>query len=172
MTKLNRMTNPENIEAVKNLIDEALKKMGFSDFSLGVREESGPDGENLIFNIGTQESDLLIGQYGINLRALQHVVRAMARKKTEERLRFSVDVNDYRKQKIGSLEELAKSLARQAIIEKRPVIMRPMSAYERRIVHMALSGNSQIKTESIGEGEERKVVIKPVGSLENADGSF
>jgi spoIIIJ-associated protein len=163
------MTKSENIEAIKNLIEESLKKMGFSDFSLGIREEAGPDGEDLIFNIGTQESDLLIGQYGTNLRSLQHVIRAMARKRTEERLRFSIDINDYRKQKIDSLEELAKSLARQAIIEKRPVVMRPMSAYERRIVHMALSGNDQIKTESIGEGEERKVVIKPVGSLESAE---
>lgn len=170
MNNSNRMTNPENIEAIKKLIEESLKKMGFSDFNLGIREEAGPDGEDLIFNIGTQESDLLIGQYGINLRSFQHVIRAMARKKTEEKLRFSVDVNDYLKQKVGSLEELAKSLARQAIIEKRPVVMRPMSAYERRIVHMTLSGNDQIKTESIGEGEERKVVVKPVGSLESAEG--
>lgn len=162
------MTKPENIETIKNLIEETLEKMGFQGFTIGIREEAGPDGENLVFNISTEESDLLIGQYGINLRSLQHVLRAMARKKTEEKLRFSVDINNYRKQKVGSLEELAKNLARQAIIEKRPVIMRPMSAYERRIVHMALSENGQIKTESIGEGEERKVVIKPVGSLEGA----
>ncbi len=161
------MTKPENIEVIKKLISESLKKMGFSDFTLSVREEAGPDGEDLVFNIQTEDSDILIGQYGINLRSFQHILRAMVRKTTEERLRFSVDVNDYRKQKIGSLEEFAKSLARQAIIEKRPVIMRPMSAYERRIVHMTLSENNQIKTESIGGGEERKVVIKPVGSLEN-----
>lgn len=157
---------PENIEMLKSLIDETLRKMTFADFSLGAREETGPDGENIVFNIETKESDIIIGQYGANLRALQHILRVMARKKTEERLRFSVDVNDYRRQKLGSLTELARSLARQAIADKRPVVMRPLSAYERRIVHMELAPNDQVQTESIGEGEERKVVIKPVGSIE------
>lgn len=157
---------PENVEILKKLISETLEKMTFSDFTLGIREEAGPDGENVIFNIGTKESDLLIGQHGANLRSLQHVLRAMARKISEEKLRFSVDVNDYRREKLGSLTELARSLARQAIADQRPVVLRPMSAYERRIVHLELAENGQVKTESIGEGEERKVVIKPIGSIE------
>ena len=53
-------------------------------------------------------------------------------------------------------------MAEKAINEKREVIMRPMSPYERRLVHMELSGNEKIKTESIGEGEERQVVIRPI----------
>ena len=163
------MTKSENVEMLKGLIEETLKKMSFNEFTLGVREETGPDGENLIFNIETKESDLLIGQYGVNLRSLQHILRAMARKKNDEKLHFSIDVNDYRKQKISSLEELAQSLARQAIIEKRPVVLRPMSAYERRVVHVALSENNQIRTESIGEGDDRKVVIRPIGSLEETN---
>lgn len=151
---------------IKNLIEETLEKMTFSDFSLEVREESGPDGDNVVFNVGTRESDILIGQHGANLFSLQHLLRAMARKKTDERLAFSVDVNGYRRQKMESLAELARGLARQAIVDKRPTVLRPMGAYERRIVHMELAGNDQVKTESIGEGEERKVVIKPVGSVE------
>ena len=63
------------------------------------------------------------------------------------------------------------SLARQAISDKRPVVLRAMSAYERGIVHMELAGNEQVKTESIGEGEERKVVIKPIGSIEQGNNS-
>ncbi|MDP1845655.1 MAG: R3H domain-containing nucleic acid-binding protein [Candidatus Moranbacteria bacterium] len=165
------MTKPENTEMIKGLIDETLKKMSFDDFILGVREETGSDGENLIFNIETKDSDLLIGQYGANLRSLQHILRAIARKKTEEKMRFSIDVNDYLKQKIGSLEDLAQNLARQAVVEKRPVVLRPMNAYERRVVHLALSGNNQIRTESIGEGEERKVVIRPVENIEQENTS-
>lgn len=156
---------------LKNLIKETLEKMTFSDFTLGIQEETGPDGENLVFNISSRESDLLIGQYGVNLRALQHILRAIARRKTEEKLKFSVDVNDYHRDKIGSLEELARSLAQQAINDKRPVVLRPMTAYERRIIHLVLSENDQVQTESIGEGEERKVVIKPVGSIEQDDNS-
>jgi spoIIIJ-associated protein len=160
------MAEQKNIEMLKNLIQETLEKMTFSDFTIGLKEESGPDGENLYFNISSQESDLLIGQHGANLRAFQHIIRAMARKKTEEKLRFSVDVNNYRKEKEGSLEELARSLAKQAADEKRPIVMRPMSAYERRIVHLTLSENTLVQTESIGEGEDRKVVIRPIGSIE------
>src|SRR4030042_2830602 len=160
------MVKPENAEMLKNLIKETLEKMTFTDFTVGVREEVGIEGENLILNIGSKESDLLIGQHGMNLRALQHIIRAISRRKTEEKLRFSLDVNDYRKEKEGSLAELARNLARQAAREKRPVVLRPMGAHERRIIHMELAGNDQVKTESIGEGEERKVVIRPVGSLE------
>jgi len=159
---------PGNVEMLKKLISETLEKMTFSDFTLGTREEAGPDGENIVFNIGTNESDLLIGQYGTNLQSLQHILRAMARRISEEKLRFSVDVNDYRREKLGSLAELARSLARQAIADRRPVILRPMSAYERRIVHLELAENEQVKTESVGEGEERKVVIKPIGSIEES----
>jgi spoIIIJ-associated protein len=156
---------PENVEMLKSLVKEILEKMTFSDFSLSVKEEAGPDGENVFLNISSKESDLLIGQYGINLRSLQHILRAMARKKTEERLNFSVDVNDYRQEKMKSILDLARGFARQAVADGRPVVMRPMSAYERRIVHMDLAGNDQVRTESVGEGEERKVVIKPVGSV-------
>lgn len=163
------MVKPENTEMLKNLIKETLEKMTFSDFTIGIREEAGLEGENLVFNIGSEGSDLLIGQHGVNLRALQHIIRAIARRKTEEKLRFSLDINDYRKEKEGSLVDLARNLAQQAAREKRPVVLRPMGAYERRIIHMELAGNDQVKTESIGEGEERKVVIKPVGSIEQGD---
>lgn len=151
---------------LKKLVGETLEKMTFSGFTLGARIEEAPGGENVVFNVETHESDLLIGQYGVNLQSLQHVLRAMARKKTDERLNFSVDVNNYRRQKKESLVQLARSFARQAVADGRPVILRPMSAYERRIVHMELAGDEQVKTESIGEGEERKVIIKPVGSIE------
>ena len=162
------MVNPEKVTIIKDLISETLKKMTFEDFEINERTETGLNGESVAFNIKARESDLLIGQYGINLRALQHLLRAMARKKIEDKISFSVDINNYYQQKIDSLAQIAKSAARQAIETKRPAVLRPMGAYERRIVHMTLAENTEVKTESIGEGEERKVVIKPVGSIESA----
>lgn len=164
------MAKSENIKILKEIVNETLKKMTFENFTIGERIDFGSEGENTVFNIASGESDLLIGQYGANLRALQHILRAMARKKIDERMHFSVDVNDYSRQKIGSLEEVAKSMARQAIEAKRPMVLRPMSAYERRIVHMTLAENTEVKTESIGEDEDRKVVIKPIGSIESGNG--
>jgi len=161
------MDKQENGKMLKNIIREMLEKMTFSDFTVNIRQEAGLDGENIVCNIISRDSDLLIGQYGVNLRALQHILRALARKKTDEKLKFSVDVNDYNKSKISSLEELARNMAQQAVNDKRPAVLRPMSAYERRIIHMVLSENDQVQTESIGEGEDRKVVIKPVGNVES-----
>lgn len=163
------MVKTETVELLKVLIAEILKKMGFENFTLGTRTDTSLEGENLIFNVGTNEADILIGQQGANLRALQHILRAIARRKTEDRLRFSLDINDYCKEKAESLADLANSMARQALEEKRSVVLRPMSAYERRIIHLTLSENKDIKTESLGEGEERKVVIKPVGNIESGE---
>ena len=64
-----------------------------------------------------------------------------------------------------SLGKLAHNIAEQVLREKRAITLRPMSSYERRIVHMELSANPQIKTESIGEGAERKVIISPLNSF-------
>jgi spoIIIJ-associated protein len=83
----------------------------------------------------------------------------------ENTTHFILDVNSYLQDKNKSIINLAKSLAQQAVSEKRAVVMRPMSAYERRIVHMELAHNDKITTESMGEGEDRRVVIRPVDLL-------
>lgn len=147
-------------EIIKETVKELVNKMGF-DSEVEIKEQSSEDGETIICNIKTADSNFLIGQYGVNLQALQHVARLLVRKKTEEKVSFTVDVNSYREEKNTSIEKMAEDLAGQAIREKRAVVMRPMSPYERRLVHLVLSKNSRIKTESIGEGEDRKVVIKP-----------
>lgn len=154
------MENNEIENLIKGTIEELIAKMGiFSEVE--IKKNSEEDGSELIFNIKTNESNFLIGQYGVNLQSLQHLARLLVRKKTEEKINFLVDVNSYRQEKNKSVENLAKEAAAQAIREKRAVILRPMSSYERRIVHLELAENSQIKTESVGEGENRKIVIKP-----------
>lgn len=163
------MTNQEKSELLTNSTKELLEKMTFGDFEISVAEENNADGENMIVNIETPESNLLIGQYGTTLKAFQHILRLMVRRQTEDKFKFLLDVNGYLRQKTESLSEVAKSAARQAISEMKPVVLRPMSAYERRLVHLELDGNENIRTESIGEGEDRKVVIKPVGDLEKLE---
>lgn len=147
-------------EIVEKSIKELVEKMGV-DCEIESKEVAQEEGENLICNIKTQESNYLIGQYGINLQALQHIARIIIRKKTENRINFILDVNSYRQEKNESVFALAKNMAEQAIRENRAIVLRPMSPYERRLVHLGLSENDQVKTESIGEGEDRRVVIKP-----------
>ena len=83
-----------------------------------------------------------------------------------EKIRFILDVNSYRQQKNHSVIEQALNAADEAIAQHRAVIMKPMSNYERRIVHLELLKNSEVTTESIGEGEERKIVVKPADMID------
>lgn len=152
----------EQNETVKEIIEKLLKMMGF-DATVEIENSPESDDDGTVCNILTKDdSNLLIGQYGANLQALQHIARLLVRKSMPEKARFLIDINSYRKEKNASVLEAAKEAAQQAILEKRAVVMKPMSNYERRIVHMELSKDSRIATESIGEGDGRKVVIKPV----------
>ncbi len=154
------------VEAIiKTTVKELLEKMGFDcELSLTCEtetEDAGTEKENIVCDIKTTESNFLIGQYGVNLQSLQHIARVLIRKKIEDRINFVLDVNSYRKEKNLSIITMAKNSADQALNEKRAVVLRPMSSYERRLVHMELSKNTEVVTESVGEGEDRKIVIKP-----------
>lgn len=146
------------IEAVAK---DITKMMGF-DCTVSVDEMEDENGTNIICNITTKsDSNFLIGQNGDNLQALQHLVRLVVRNQSDEMVKFTVDVNSYKKEKNDSIVYLAKDMAKKAIDERKAVVLRPMSAYERRLVHMELSENKKVITESLGEGEDRKIVIKP-----------
>ena len=154
----------KEIKSVEKIAEECvrelLEKMGFSG-ETSVEKSVEEERTKIVVNIQAGDSNFLIGQYGANLDALQHLARVMARKRTEERIDLVVDVNSYRREKSDSIVKMAENLAAEALAENRAVALRPMSPYERRLVHMALSQNEKVKTESVGEGEDRKIVIKP-----------
>ncbi|MFA5993516.1 MAG: R3H domain-containing nucleic acid-binding protein [Parcubacteria group bacterium] len=149
-------------DLIQAVVSELLLKMGFScEIEIIKEYDLEQDKENIVCNIKTDESNFLIGQYGINLQSLQHIARILIRRKTEERTNFIVDVNSYRKEKNSSIILIAKNIAEQVVREQKVIALRPMSPYERRLVHMELSKNIAVVTESVGEGEERKIIIKP-----------
>jgi spoIIIJ-associated protein len=144
------------------IVKELIEKMGFVA-TTEVRRGEEDDKDMIICDIKTDDSNFLIGQYGLNLQSLQHLARVIIRKRIDEPVNFILDVNLYRQEKNDSIIRLAKNLAQEALMEKKEVVMRPMTAYERRIVHMELSKNDQIETKSIGEGESRRIVIRSLG---------
>ncbi len=164
------MEQKELEQLIKETVEELVQKMGFPS-KVEIQRTSGEQEgiEGIVCNIQNEESSFLIGQYGVNLQSLQHIARVILRKKTDEKINFIVDVNSYRQEKSSAVEKLARETAAQVIREKRPIILRAMSSYERRIIHVELSKNSQVKTESIGEGEERKVIVKPAPYYTNED---
>lgn len=160
MEKQEQQQDVEQI--IKSSIQELLEKMGFKGEIETVKGGESEEGA-MIFNIKTNEPTYLIGQYGSNLQSLQHIARILVRKKVAEKTNFILDVNSYQQEKGGVIVKLAKEAAERCLLEKRAIVLRPMTAYERRLVHMELSKRDDVITESVGDGEGRKVVIKPVG---------
>ncbi len=102
---------------------------------------------------------LLIGRRGETLAALQLLVNLIVSHRTKHRLRIIVDAENYRQRREENLRSLALRVAQQVRTYRRSIALEAMPPYERRIVHIALSDSKDISTESIGEGEERRVVI-------------
>jgi spoIIIJ-associated protein len=149
---------------IKKTIEELITKMGFTG---EVTITDSGEVDSVTCDITTDvDSNFLIGQHGINLQALQHLARLIVRKHIPEKIRFTLDINKYRQQKNQTITEQARTAAREAISQGRSIFMDPMTTYERRIVHLELSKNSEVTTESVGEGEARKIVIKPAGLID------
>lgn len=102
---------------------------------------------------------LLIGRRGETLAALQLLVNLIVSHRTRHRMRIIVDAENYRERREENLRSLAQRVAQQVRNYRRSIALEAMPPYERRIVHIALSESNDISTESIGEGEERRVVI-------------
>jgi len=150
------------LEFIKKTIKETLEKLGVKG-----EIELMETGEGSRFLIKTREGALLIGENGQNLSALNHIVRKITDKnlKTDsqeaERIIFSLDVNDYQAKKIEDLKNLARLSAQRVRYFKKEIAMRPMTSFERRVIHSVLTECPDITTESIGEEPNRKVVVKP-----------
>ncbi|MFC1645397.1 protein jag [Patescibacteria group bacterium] len=150
------------MDIVEKSVSGLLDIMGF-EYSIDIKKNKDKDGEIFFYNITLDtNSNLLIGQHGINLDALQHIVRILVRKSDSNSIRFILDINSYRVEKNKTVIEYAKLLAQRVIEGGQPITTRPMTAYERRLVHIELEKNNQVETESIGDSKERRVIIKPV----------
>ncbi|MBU2579661.1 KH domain-containing protein [Patescibacteria group bacterium] len=149
------MTNTNNI--IKETVEELLRKMSFE----GEVDIDSFNKDDVLANIQTKQAGYLIGQSGANLDALQFLARIVVNKRNEEPIHFILDVNSYRKSRIESLRDLANNIAQKTLSDQVSVTLRPMPAYERRIIHLVLAENLDISTESVGEGAERRIVVKP-----------
>ncbi len=104
----------------------------------------------------------LIGPQGAHLESLQHIVRCVLRRHLDATTHISVDVNGYRSRREKSLLGLAEEVARKAQKTGRPITLDPMNALDRRTIHTALALHKEVSTESMGDGRDRRVVVRPV----------
>jgi spoIIIJ-associated protein len=141
------------VEVIQHILD------GFG-LESNIDEYEGDEGE-VILDIVGGELGILIGRHGKSLEALQTLVSAIANKKLGQRYPVMVDVEGYRARRRVKLEEMARQAAERATRQHRPVKLRPMSAYERKVVHVALRNDRRVETQSEGEDPFRQVVVKP-----------
>ena len=114
--------------------------------------------------IKSPDSALLIGAHGQTLSALDHLVRAFVFRQTpaDQLLpEIHVDVEGYKQRQIDEIVTLATQTADHVTTTHQPEVLRPMSGYERRIIHMTLADRADVVTESIGDGLARRIVVKP-----------
>ena len=113
------------------------------------------------FAISTTEAQLLIGEGGTRLMALNLLMKRIVEKKFGESAPiFMLDINDFQKKHIDEVRAKAHMLAERARYFKSTVEMDPMSSYERMIIHSEFADAVDIMTESMGMGRERRIVLK------------
>ncbi len=151
--------------AAKVALEEILKRMKLkahvelrSDVQ---QDEAESDIPPIALDVDGEDLGILIGRRGETLAALQYILRLIVAHQQKARVPLTVDVEGYKQRRYGSLRELALRLAQKAVSTRQSMTLEPMPADERRIVHLALSVNPDVVTQSIGEGELRKVVIMP-----------
>ncbi len=149
--------NQQNLEEIKKITEEFFKKTTFS-----VEIEILPQEElTLSINLKTAEPQILIGEKGQTLAEIQHLLKAILKRKIKESFYLNLDISDYKKKKIEYLKELAHSTADEVALIKEEKSLASMPAYERRIIHLELAERKDVITESVGTEPERRVVIRP-----------
>ena len=154
-------------EVAKGVLEALLTMMGVTASVVPqvrpiVEEEKGATAP-IAFDIEGDDLGILIGRRGQTLSCLQYIVRLIVGHQTEAWMPIIVDVEGYKQRRYEALRALAWRMAEQVKARGVPFTLEPMSAYERRIVHLALVDHPDVTTQSIGEGEARKVVILPKG---------
>ena len=150
------ITKSELNKEIKDFLYKTVKDMGF-DCNIETKTRD----TQLIYNIISATSSVLIGKNGKTIDALQTLASQMVSTKYNTFYKFTVDVNDYKNQRKSRLEKLAKYTAKDVAKSKQPVSLEPMNSYERRIIHNVLTNSKDVITQSEGEEPNRYVIIKP-----------
>jgi spoIIIJ-associated protein len=156
-------TDDELVAMSSELLAKLVNLMGFeAEIAASWQEPDEEDNQPyLLLDIRGDDLGALIGRRGETLASLQYLLRLMVNQRLRQWKNIVVDVEQYKRRRVNQLTQLAQRMAQQVIDTDRSVTLEPMPANERRIIHLALRDDPQVFTESIGEGERRKVSIMP-----------
>ena len=132
-----------------------------SFFGLNTQVDATHDDEVIQLNVpSTAMNGFLIGQHGDTMRSLQYIVSTALKNQGHEFWRVNVDIAGYKQQRADRLSEVAEEWVAKVKSSGEPMELKPMNAADRRIIHK-LADESGLMTESVGEGRDRRVVLKP-----------
>ncbi len=147
----------DGLSVAKKTLEELLKLFPMENFTVEAESSNG----KILLQIKGEKAGIIIGKGGRTLDALEFIVNKIVNKKLEKKFRIVVDFEQYRKKKEEYLKKLALSLAERAKKTKKPALTIPLTAKERRIIHLALKEDRMLETKTIGEGDLKKVMIIP-----------
>jgi len=165
--------SPGNIEELSETVNRVLERLldllGIDGSIMphpvpvfeGEVEEGEGTGAPVSVNIEGDDLGILIGRRGQTLASLQYIVRLIVGHQRETWVPITIDVEGYKRRRYDGLQSFARQMAEQVKSREVPFNLEPMSAYERRLVHLILADDPEVTTESIGQGESRRVVILP-----------
>ena len=147
----------EEIQIAKELTIGLLERMGVKTEVEGFFKEG-----NLCLEIKGDQEGILIGKHGRTLESLQLLINRMVNKRLKNAVRVVVDIDDYRKRRVDSMASIAYRLGEKAKRIGHSLTVGPFNSHDRRIIHLTLKEDPYLKTESLGEGELKKVKIIPI----------
>jgi spoIIIJ-associated protein len=146
----------ELLEEIRALVSSVLDAMGFE-----ARIEVYDAGGFIAADVAPDNTALFIGQKGETIDALQYLVNVSTFRERPFFKRIVLDAEGYRQRRVEAIQGMAHRTARRAVRERRTVEMPPMNSAERRVVHLFLSDNPRVSTESEGSGDNRRVKVSP-----------
>lgn len=146
----------EPIEIGKRSLTRLVEGLGVRPTIEGFLKEG-----NLYFDLRGDKKGILIGKHGRTLDALQMLINRMVQKELKRPIRVFLDVDGYRKRRVDTLSKMALRLGEKAKRSGHSLTIGPFNAHDRRVIHMALKEDPSLRTESIGEGDTKKITIIP-----------
>ncbi len=151
----NREITEESLKDAEFFATELIHKMGLTDAKLDVKN----GGESIDIDVSGEKMGLLIGKRGDTLNAIQYLTSLYVNRSKNSYIKINIDTEGYRSKREETLVKLAKSLERRVIRDRESVSLEPMSPNERRIIHSALQDSDSVRTFSVGEEPNRKIVV-------------
>lgn len=145
----------EVTEEVTKFMNEFISKFEKNKLTFEIKEE-----DNYIYiDLDGEDTGFLIGYRGEVLNSLQTIITNIANKKSNGKVKIALNISGYREKREKDLQNLADRIAASVVKTGKSITLEPMSAYERKIIHLRLQDNNKVKTYSVGEEPHRKLVV-------------